>query len=387
MATYLEWLERLVGFDTTSAYSNLSLIDAIASYLNEEKVQFFKIFNQERTKAHLFASFPDQQGQYQKGGLIFSGHSDTVPVEGQAWESDPYKLLIKEKKAYGRGSADMKGFLACVLACVPDMKIAKLKRPLHIAISYDEELSCRGVVSLIAALKKKGIQPAWTWIGEPTGMKVIVSHKGHATFMCDISGKGVHSSMPDRGVNAIFYASKLIGYLEELYQRLKKNQDPTFDVPFTTLSVAEVHGGSAVNIVPPTCSLVFDCRNLPDLSFDAIEKEIRSFLNNQLLKEMYEKDDDPAIAVSLYRIDEVLPLPSQEKTAFKQWLDKEIGLQGGGKVGYATEGGYFAVYGSEVAVCGPGSITMAHQANEYVELSQLQACDQALKRVIERLST
>ena len=386
MASYIQWLERLISFDTTSTCSNLPLIDAVANYLSEEKVEFFKVFNKERTKAHLFASFPDKYGRYQKDGLMFSGHSDTVPVEGQAWQSNPFNLLIKKDKVDGRGSADMKGFLACLLSCVPDMKVTKLKRPLHIAISYDEELSCRGVSSLIAALEKEEIHPAWAWVGEPTSMQVMVSHKGHATFVCEISGKGAHSSMPDKGVNAIFYASKLVAYLEELSQRLKNNQDPTFDVPFTTLNVAKIHGGSAVNIVPPTCSLLLDCRNLPGLSFDRVEKEIRSFLDNQLLKEMYDKSEDPAIGISFYRTDEVLPLPNQEETAFKQWLSTEIGLQGGGKVGYATEGGYFAAYGSEVAICGPGSIAMAHQANEYVPLSQLEACEQALKRAILRLS-
>ena len=244
-------LSRLIAFDTTSRHSNLALIHDCADYLESLGLKPWLSHNADQSKANLFATIAAADGNTE-GGLILGGHTDEVPTDGQAWQSDPYRADIREGRLYGRGSTDMKGFIAAVLAAAPAMVQAGLKRPLHIALSYDEEIGCLGAPVMIAELQKRGLTPEHCIVGEPTSMRMVVAHKGIHTFRCAVHGKAAHSSLTPQGVNAIEYAAKLIVFINELAGRLKARHDtdPDYDVPFSTLSVNTIAGGIADIIEP-----------------------------------------------------------------------------------------------------------------------------------------
>ena len=374
-------LARLIAFDTTSRHSNLALIHDCADYLESLGLKPWLAHNADQTKANLFATIPAANGS-SAGGLILSGHTDVVPTDGQHWHSNPYRADIRNGKLYGRGSADMKGFIAAVLAAAPDMVQAKLKRPLHIALSYDEEIGCLGAPVMIAELQKRGLTPEHCIVGEPTSMRMVVAHKGIHTFRCAVHGKAAHSSLTPQGVNAIEYAAKLIVFINELAGRLKNrhDNDPDYDVPFSTLSVNTIGGGIAANIVPQLCEFEFDYRNLPHMSTADIIAPIEAHIREVLLPQM--QAVDAACGIELQAGADVPAMPTADAQLLHDLVVQLVEDSSRLKVAYATEGGQFQQAGIATVICGPGNIEQAHKADEFVELAQLARCDAFLQKLI-----
>lgn len=374
-------LSRLIAFDTTSRHSNLALIHDCADYLESLGLKPWLSHNADQSKANLFATIAAADGNTE-GGLILSGHTDVVPTDGQAWQSDPYRADIREGRLYGRGSADMKGFIAAVLAAAPAMVQAGLKRPLHIALSYDEEIGCLGAPVMIAELQKRGLTPEHCIVGEPTSMRMVVAHKGIHTFRCAVHGKAAHSSLTPQGVNAIEYAAKLIVFINELAGRLKARHDtdPDYDVPFSTLSVNTIAGGIAGNIVPQLCEFEFDYRNLPHMSPADITAPIEAHIREVLQPQM--QAVDAACRIDMRHGENVPAMPEAEAALLHDLITQLVEDSSRLKVAYATEGGQFQQAGIPTVICGPGNIEQAHKADEFVELSQLARCDAFLHKLI-----
>ena len=374
-------LSRLIAFDTTSRHSNLALIHDCADYLESLGLKPWLSHNADQSKANLFATIAAADGSTE-GGLILSGHTDVVPTDGQAWQSDPYRADIREGRLYGRGSADMKGFIAAVLAAAPAMVQAELKRPLHIALSYDEEIGCLGAPVMIAELQKRGLTPEHCIVGEPTSMRMVVAHKGIHTFRCAVHGKAAHSSLTPQGVNAIEYAAKLIVFINELAGRLKAryDTDPDYDVPFSTLSVNTIAGGIAGNIVPQLCEFEFDYRNLPHMSPADITAPIEAHIREVLQPQM--QAVDAACRIDMRHGENVPAMPEAEAALLHDLITQLVEDSSRLKVAYATEGGQFQQAGIATVICGPGNIEQAHKADEFVELSQLARCDAFLHKLI-----
>ena len=331
--------------------------------------------------------FGDTQNIWARRGseaplLCFAGHTDVVPTDGQTWQSDPYRADIREGRLYGRGSADMKGFIAAVLAAAPAMVQAELKRPLHIALSYDEEIGCLGAPVMIAELQKRGLTPEHCIVGEPTSMRMVVAHKGIHTFRCAVHGKAAHSSLTPQGVNAIEYAAKLIVFINELAGRLKAryDTDPDYDVPFSTLSVNTIAGGIAGNIVPQLCEFEFDYRNLPHMSPADITAPIEAHIREVLQPQM--QAVDAACRIDMRHGENVPAMPEAEAALLHDLITQLVEDSSRLKVAYATEGGQFQQAGIATVICGPGNIEQAHKADEFVELSQLARCDAFLHKLI-----
>ena len=374
-------LSRLIAFDTTSRHSNLALIHDCADYLESLGLKPWLSHNADQSKANLFATIAAADGSTE-GGLILSGHTDVVPTDGQTWQSDPYRADIREGRLYGRGSADMKGFIAAVLAAAPAMVQAGLKRPLHIALSYDEEIGCLGAPVMIAELQKRGLTPEHCIVGEPTSMRMVVAHKGIHTFRCAVHGKAAHSSLTPQGVNAIEYAAKLIVFINELAGRLKARHDtdPDYDVPFSTLSVNTIAGGIAGNIVPQLCEFEFDYRNLPHMSPADITAPIEAHIREVLQPQM--QAVDAACRIDMRHGENVPAMPEAEAALLHDLITQLVQDSSRLKVAYATEGGQFQQAGIATVICGPGNIEQAHKADEFVELSQLARCDAFLHKLI-----
>ena len=374
-------LSRLIAFDTTSRHSNLALIHDCADYLESLGLKPWLSHNADQSKANLFATIAAADGSTE-GGLILSGHTDVVPTDGQAWQSDPYRADIREGRLYGRGSADMKGFIAAVLAAAPAMVQAELKRPLHIALSYDEEIGCLGAPVMIAELQKRGLTPEHCIVGEPTSMRMVVAHKGIHTFRCAVHGKAAHSSLTPQGVNAIEYAAKLIVFINELAGRLKARHDtdPDYDVPFSTLSVNTIAGGIAGNIVPQLCEFEFDYRNLPHMSPADITAPIEAHIREVLQPQM--QAVEAACRIDMRHGENVPAMPEAEAALLHDLITQLVEDSSRLKVAYATEGGQFQQAGIATVICGPGNIEQAHKADEFVELSQLARCDAFLHKLI-----
>ncbi|MDF7676927.1 acetylornithine deacetylase [Neisseriaceae bacterium ESL0693] len=377
----IDWLTKLIAFDTTSRLSNLALIDEVANYLTGLGLKPWLVHNEAGNKANLFVTIAAADGA-EEGGLVLSGHTDVVPVDGQQWHSDPFVADIREERVYGRGSSDMKGFIASVLAAVPQMQAASLKVPLHIALSYDEEVGCLGAPVLLAELEKRAIRPQHCIVGEPTDMRMVVAHKGINTFCCEVHGKSVHSSLTPKGVNAIEYAARLIVFINRLAHDLqhRADLDQAFDMPFSTIGTNLIQGGSAINIVPNHCTFEFDYRNLPHMSVADIIEPIEQYIQTELLPAMQAVDADSRI--TLTQKVNVPPLNDQHNQLLHQLIEQLVDSDQRAKVAYATEGGQFERAGIKTVVCGPGSINVAHQANEYVPLSQLARCDRFLQQLI-----
>ena len=374
-------LSRLIAFDTTTRHSNLALIHDCADYLESLGLKPWLSHNADQSKANLFATIAAANGSTE-GGLILSGHTDVVPTDGQTWQSDPYRADIREGRLYGRGSADMKGFIAAVLAAAPAMVQAELKRPLHIALSYDEEIGCLGAPVMIAELQKRGLTPEHCIVGEPTSMRMVVAHKGIHTFRCAVHGKAAHSSLTPQGVNAIEYAAKLIVFINELAGRLKAryDTDPDYDVPFSTLSVNTIAGGIAGNIVPQLCEFEFDYRNLPHMSPADITAPIEAHIREVLQPQM--QAVDAACRIDMRHGENVPAMPEAEAALLHDLITQLVEDSSRLKVAYATEGGQFQQAGIATVICGPGNIEQAHKADEFVELSQLARCDAFLHKLI-----
>ncbi|PIT49881.1 acetylornithine deacetylase [Snodgrassella communis] len=381
----LDWLRQLIAFDTTSRQSNLALINHVASYLESRKLSPWLAHNVSGDKANLFVTIAASDGST-SGGLVFSGHTDVVPVDGQDWLSDPFVADVRDGCVYGRGSSDMKGFIASVLAAVPTMQAARLKRPLHIALSFDEEIGCLGAPIMLAELERRGLQPQSCIVGEPTSMQMVVAHKGIHTFCCEVHGKNAHSSLTPNGVNAIEYAARLIVFINQLAQQLQQRADldHAFDVPFATVSTGLIRGGTAINIVPDYCAFEFDYRNLPHMTVEELIKPVEHYITTELLPVM--QAVAPEATIKLTHNVQVPALNDANNQQLYALINQLVDTDQRAKVAYVTEGGQFQNSGISTVVCGPGSITVAHKANEYIELEQLNRCDHFLHRLIQAQS-
>jgi acetylornithine deacetylase len=374
----VEILEALVGFDTTSRNSNLELIAWVENYLDGFALAHERVFDATGSKANLWSSI----GPAGTGGYILSGHTDVVPVDGQDWSHDPFRLVQRGGRVYGRGSADMKGFLACCLAAVPDMVARPLARPIHLAFSYDEEVGCVGVRSLISRLEGAPVNPIGCFVGEPTEMNVVVGHKAKRSLRVTVRGKTCHSSLAPMGVNAVEYAARLIVKIREMTDRLAQRgaRDPLYDVPFTTGHTGTVHGGTALNIVPDLCTFEFEFRSIAVDSLDTLVGEVMAYARDVLEPEMKGVASEAGFEFEIKS-----GFPGLDTTPQSELvrLTKELsGQNAHGKVAFGTEAGLFDEAGIPSVVIGPGSIDQAHKADEFIALAELAKCDAFLGRLI-----
>ena len=377
----LEMIEKLVSFDTTSRDSNLGLIEWVRDWLQQLGVESSLVYNKEKNKANLFATIHGKAGKLTTPGIVLSGHTDVVPVDGQAWDTDPFKATIKDGRLFARGACDMKGFIGTALAMTPRFVAAGLKAPIHFALSYDEEVGCVGVRGLIEQLTQKKFKAAGVIVGEPTSMQVITAHKGKRSFRCTVHGKEAHSALTPQGVNAIEYAAQIITYIRHVADRMGQLEprDNGFDVPFTTLQTGTIKGGTATNIVPAQCVFDWEFRYLPGANPDAIEREVRGYAESLLpaMKrvsaeagiEITQSSDAPgSYLADTHAVTQLaIALARNDKTA---------------KVAYATEAGLFEKAGLPSIICGPGSIEQAHKPNEYCDLAQIAQCEAFMDRFL-----
>lgn len=382
----IDWLTRLIAFDTVSRHSNLALIDDVKAYCEQLGLTVDLTFNDAKNKANLFVTVPaGKDADEINHGLVLSGHTDVVPVDGQDWTSEPFTATIRGNKLYGRGACDMKGFIACALTLLPQAvklsNVGQLRRPLHLALSFDEEVGCLGAPLLLADLKARGITPDHCIVGEPTNMAMVVAHKGIAVYRCRVHGKSAHSSLTAQGVNAISYASRLIGYVDELAQEIshRSDNDGLFDVPYSTLSVGTIQGGTATNIVPNLCEFTFDYRNLPHMTQDDILAPIAAKVA-ELSTQMQARAADTGI--ELLQEESVPAMTDNDSAELQALIIALTGDDTRHKVAYATEGGQFTNSGIPTIICGPGSIEQAHKADEYVALSEMVRCDEFLQKLL-----
>jgi acetylornithine deacetylase len=371
-----ELLARLVAFDTTSHKSNLGIVAFIEDYLAQHGIRSELVPSEDGQKASLYATV----GPAGVAGIGLSGHTDVVPVDGQAWDTDPFTLTERDGKLFGRGTCDMKGFLACVLASVPVFKAASLKVPIHILFSYDEEIGCIGVRPMIGELGRRLQRPRAVIVGEPTGMGVVDAHKGPVRWKVTVRGRAAHSSMAPLGVNAVTYAARVIAELERIETRLKAApRDTRFDPPYATLQVTGIAGGTASNIVPVSCQFGFEVRALPGLDIAAIEESVRRFARERCVPEMRKIAPEAGIDIELANM--VPPFGADKNS---EVVALALGLAQANEtfaVSYATEAGLFQDGGAPAVVCGPGSIAQAHTANEWLAIEQLDACMAFMQRV------
>jgi len=374
-----EMIARLVAFDTTSWRSNLELIDWVEDYLAAHGARCRRTFDDDGRKANLFATI----GPERAGGIVLSGHTDVVPVEGQHWQSEPFALTERDGRLYGRGTCDMKGFLAIALALAPEMAGAPLQRPIHLALSYDEEVGCFGVGRLIADVTANLPRPAAVIVGEPSEMRPVNAHKGVRVYRTVVRGRAAHSSQPQLGANAIIAAARIVEFIRQRAQRhrLEGPHDARFVPPYTSFQVGRIEGGTATNIVAEHCSLLWEFRPLPGDDGDAIEAGVLGFIDDEVLPEL--RQTAPEAAVTTERIAGVVPLAPENAGVAEALIRQLTGANEAGAVSFATEGGLFQAAGLSTIICGPGSIDQAHQPDEFIALSQVAACEAFVRRVID----
>ena len=376
-------IERLIAFDTVSAKSNLALIEFVRDFLAGHGVESELVHNAEGTKANLYATI----GPRDRPGVMLSGHSDVVPVEGQAWDSDPFRVRETDGRLHGRGTADMKGFIAAVLTYVPAMVAADLATPIHLALSYDEEIGCVGVRRLLDMMAGLPVKPAMCVVGEPTGMKVVVGHKGKQAFRVRVAGLECHSSLAPQGVNAVDYAAELVVFIRDLARRVAREgrRDEDYEVPTTTLHTGTIRGGTALNIVPKDCAFDFEIRNLPDDDPAGLIAEIQDHARKVLEPRMHAVSEVTGVVFeALSGYPGLDTDPGEEVVTFVKSL---VGANEHAKITFGTEGGLFSSrVGVPTVVCGPGHIAQAHKPNEWIALDQLALCEAFMARLIDRLS-
>lgn len=375
-------LARLVGFATVSRDSNLELIGFIRDYLAGLGVDSELFFNEEGTKANLFATI----GPTDRGGVVLSGHTDVVPVDGQAWTVEPFQLTERDGRLYGRGTADMKGYIASVLAAVPAFLAQPLKVPVHLAFSYDEEVGCLGVRSMLEALQQRPHKPRLCLIGEPTELKPVLGHKGKLAMRCQVHGAACHSAYAPYGVNAIEYAARLIGKLGEIGDELARPErhDQRFDPPFSTVQAGVIKGGRALNIVPEECEFDFEVRALPGFEAQAVADRLQTYAEADLLPRMRAVSAGSDIRFNPLSAYPGLATPADSEAA--RLVALLSGSDAFGTVAFGTEGGLFDQAGIPTVVCGPGSMEQGHKPDEFVSVAQLQGCDAMLRRLVGYLA-
>ncbi|MEQ1955575.1 acetylornithine deacetylase [Mesorhizobium sp. CN2-181] len=372
----------LIGFPTVSRDPNRELLFHVEAFLGRHGIGCDIIWNHDRTKGNLWATI----GPVDVPGVILSGHSDVVPVDGQHWTSDPFRLREADGRVYGRGSCDMKGFIGIVLAAVPHLVRRELKVPIHIAISYDEEVGCTGVTSLIDRIAVMPVRPALCIVGEPTSMQVVVGHKGGGMFRAVVSGRSTHSSLAPSAVNAIEYAAELIAYIKSLSKGHAHSgpHDHLYDVSHSTLSVTTISGGTALNIIPNHCEIGFDIRSLPEVDARALIADIRRHARTEILPRM--RAVAPEASISVEPIVEFVGLSTDIEHPAVTFVKQLAGRNDHAKVAYGTEAGLFSNRAGVVSVvCGPGSIEQAHKPDEYLALSEIDRCRTFIGRLARQL--
>ena len=374
-------LADMVGFNTVSDRSNLELVDYIEAYFRELGVETERVYDADKRKANLFATI----GPEASGGLILSGHVDVVPVEGQAWTHDPFDLVERDGRLFGRGSCDMKGFVAMALAAAPEFQQASLPRPIHYAISYDEEVGCIGVRGLIEELNGKAMRPAMCIVGEPTSMQPVVAHKGKWSYRAVVTGLERHSSLAPTGVNAVEYAARAIAFLSDLGREKRETgaRDDMYDLPHTTVHVGVVQGGSAVNIVPNACTFDFEWRYIPEDDPAEIMGRFQDYIRTELEPAMHAVD--PATGFELVERSVIPGLDIDADHEVVRLAKACAARNDHGKVAYGTEAGLFQTMGGiPTVVCGPGDIAQAHRPDEFIALDQIDKAGDFFERLVSR---
>ncbi len=378
----IELLEKLVGFDTTSHLSNLELIEYIEDYLKGYGVQSTLVHNSEGNKANLIATI----GPNLAGGVVLSGHTDVVPVDGQDWQSDPFEVREVEGRLYGRGTSDMKGFIAVALAYVPLFVKAKLVKPIHLAFSFDEEIGCLGIQEMLEPLRDHVAPPRLVIVGEPTSMQVGNAHKGQMVSKTRIWGREAHSSRPDDGVNAVEVAAELIVHLGKMRDEARDNgiQDPAFTPPYTSFNIGPIFGGSAFNIIPNYCEFDWEFRFVPGDDATAIIDDYNRYLETVINPGLAERFAGCRAENEVWA---VLPPLKAEPGADAETLALALAERNDTTVlAFGTEAGHFQSIEFPTVVCGPGDIAQAHKPDEYIEITQLEACGKLMRRLAEVMS-
>ena len=376
-------LAKLISFDTTSHLSNLALTDFITGLMDAHGMTYELLPNEDGTKANLYGTI----GGDGPGGIVLSGHTDVVPVADQDWTTDPFTMDVRDGRYYGRGTCDMKGSIACALSQLPKLASADLKRPVHFAFSYDEEIGCLGVRPMIAHIAKHLPKPDLVIVGEPTDMAVVDAHKAIRSFRVEVTGLEFHSSQTDKGVNSIIAAARMISHLAEIAEEMRQRGDATgrFSPPYTTLSVGRIGGGTATNIVPRHCWFTFEHRTLPGQDEDEISHRLMEYARRELLPDM--QTVYPSADITIETLAQAPGLKaSEEATPLETAVMMLAGTNDRQAVSYATEAGLFQDVGIPTLVCGPGSIQQAHKPDEWVTQAQLQACDDFLSRLVDYIS-
>ena len=375
-------LAKLIAFPTVSHDSNLALIEYVQSYLGRYGIESQLTHNDEGTKTNLYAVI----GPGETGGVMLSGHTDVVPVEGQNWAKAPFEMVLEDGKFYGRGTTDMKGFIASVLAMVPASVNRKLKHPIHLAFSYDEEIGCVGVRRMIDMLESATQKPSMCIIGEPTSLKVGIAHKGKTGVICRCHGMEAHSALAENGLNAIYLATEMISSIGTLQQQIKQNheQDTGFTVPYSTLHVGTIHGGTALNIVPGLCEFKFEIRNLKSDDPNKILEKIKDIAKS--IEQKYIRDF-PSVSIEIEIFNEYPALNTSTEEEVVRYIQALVQGNSSIKLDFGTEGGLFQNrLGVPTVVCGPGSMDQGHKPDEFIEQIELQRCDQFLSRLLDHIS-
>jgi acetylornithine deacetylase len=381
----LELVKRLIGFDTTSRGSNLELIAFAQALLEKSGARCRLTHDAGGQKANLFASFgPHDSGTERDGGIVLSGHTDVVPVDGQDWSSDPFKADVRGSKLYGRGACDMKGFVGVALTLAPEIAKARLTRPIHFALSYDEEVGCVGVTGLLEDLKREGIKPALAIVGEPTLMKIVGAHKGGAKLVTTCHGREHHSSAPEKGANAVMMAGEFVAMLDTVWDGLRADADPRFDPPHSTVQATMIAGGTAVNILARQADVTWEYRCLPDRDPQAILTSVQQRAEAEILPKYRARAAEAGMTTRLHA--QYPGLRMDEDSAAVRLVREVTGANAVEAVSYGTEAGHFQNYGIPAVICGPGSIEQAHRADEFCELSELTACEAFLRKIIAKAS-
>lgn len=378
-----EMLARLIAFPSVSTSSNLDLIHFCREWLKSHGVESNLVFSPERDKANLYATI----GPSVEGGVVLSGHTDVVPVEGQAWTSDPWTLTERDGRLYGRGTTDMKGFDALALALVPDMIEAGLKRPIHIALSYDEELACRGAPSMVRAMVDRIPAPSAVIVGEPTRHAVVTGHKASVQLRTHLTGHAVHSSRIDQGVSAVMTGARLIVWLEDTMNRNRAGLDSSnpFEPPYTTLHCGVMEGGTAANIVASSAWFYTDIRAIPTEDPTEYLARYKAHIAEEVVPGMRMVAPETGVEVEL--VSHVPGLRPEQDGSAERLMRRLTGDNGNHVVSYGTEAGLFQQAGWSTVVCGPGDIAQAHQPDEYIEVSEFEAGERLLRRVIAELAS
>lgn len=381
--TSRELIEKLISFDTTSHLSNLALIEFVETYLASHGVAARRVMNEDGTKANLFATIGDEA---QPGGIVLSGHTDVVPVEGQDWSSDPFRVEERDGKLYGRGTSDMKSFLAVALAHLPAVLKEGPKIPVHFALSYDEEVGCLGVRPMIESVIRTLPKPQVVIVGEPSSMKVVNAHKGIQSYHTTVTGLEYHSSQTHLGVSAIQHASELISFLMQLAAEMRERGDPSgrFCPPYTTINIGTIKGGTALNIIPKTCSFLWEYRMLPGADSEEIITRFNAHVENDVLPRM--RAVFPGAKIETKVRAQSPGLAALDGDPGETLVMKLAQCNSAEAVSYNTEAGLFQLADIPTVVCGPGDIAQAHKPDEFIEIAQVKECEAFMRRLADYVS-